>query len=61
MTQKKPVDKNGNFMAFIASVKSGGESSEYASPNLRESSQISLMVAMTCIYTKLKKITQKNL
>lgn len=45
---EKPVDKKGNFVTFIASVKSGGESSEYASPNLRESSQVILMVGMTC-------------
>lgn len=35
----KPTDKNGNFMAFTAFVKSSGESSEYASPDMGESSE----------------------
>lgn len=34
----KLADKNGNFMAFTALVKSSGESSEYASPDMGESS-----------------------
>jgi hypothetical protein len=43
----KSVEKNDNFMAVTASVKSGGESSEYAPPNLRVYLRMILMMRMT--------------